>query len=40
MTDAPGVRRLVVANYPYVVYYEIAEGDVIVLSVLHSAQER
>ena len=40
MTDIPGVRRLVVTNYPYVVYYEVVDGEVIVLTVLHSAQER
>jgi addiction module RelE/StbE family toxin len=39
MTDAPGVRRLVVTNYPYVVYYDAADDEVIVLTVLHSAQE-
>lgn len=39
-TDAPGVRRLVVTNYPYVVYYEVAGAEVIVLAVLHSAQDR
>ena len=40
-TEKEHVRRLVVTNYPYVVYYSIqGDGDVIILSVRHTAQER
>ncbi|MDP3646129.1 MAG: type II toxin-antitoxin system RelE/ParE family toxin [bacterium] len=40
-TEKENVRRLVVTNYPYVVYYSI-QGDenLIILSVRHVAQER
>src|SRR5262245_32141146 len=33
------VRRLVVANYPYVVYYRVSD-EVQILSVRHAARER
>ncbi len=39
-TERENVRRLVVTNYPYVVYYYVAENEVIVLTVMHGAQER
>ena len=34
-----GVRRLVVTNYPYVVYYEVAGDQVIILSILHASAD-
>ncbi len=38
-TNVPGVRRLVVTNYPYVVYYQVAGDEVVVLTILHSAAD-
>jgi addiction module RelE/StbE family toxin len=38
-TEKENVRRLVVMNYPYVVYYHVGE-DVLILTVAHSAQEQ
>jgi len=38
-TELEDVRRLVVVNYPYVVYYRIGEA-VVILTVMHSARER
>jgi len=37
-TEIEGVRRLVVPNYPYIVYYKTESKQVIVLNILHSAQ--
>lgn len=39
-TNVPGVRRLVVTNYPYVVYYEVAGEQVIVLSIRHASADQ
>jgi addiction module RelE/StbE family toxin len=38
-TEVENVRRLVVANYPYVVYYQVRRHDVVVLAVMHTAQD-
>jgi toxin ParE1/3/4 len=37
-----GVRKLVVRKYPYLIYYtpDAAAGEVIVLSIQHSARDR
>ena len=37
-TDEPGVRRLVVTPFPYLVFYEIARDEVLILAVRHSAR--
>jgi len=39
-TDIPGVRMLPVGRYPYLVYYKIADGDVVVVHVRHGARNR
>lgn len=39
-TELDGVRRQVVSNYPYVVYYRVDNDEVIILSVMHSARDR
>jgi addiction module RelE/StbE family toxin len=39
-TEVENVRRLVVANYPYVVFYQVRRHDVVVLSAMHTAQDR
>ena len=36
--DAPGTRILVVPRLPYVVIYEIVEGEIVVLGVMHGAR--
>lgn len=38
-TDKEGVRRLVVTNYPYVVFYRVG-GDVLILTVRHTARDQ
>lgn len=39
-TDRTPVRRLIVTNYPYLVYYKVEADEVIVLNILHTAQDR
>lgn len=39
-TEKESIRRLVVTNYPYVVYYQIRDEDVLIVSVMHTAQDR
>jgi toxin ParE1/3/4 len=39
-TEKANVRRLVVLNYPYVVYYRVVDQDVVILNVLHTALDR
>ncbi len=36
----PGVRRLPLARFPYVIYYEVAQDEVRVLRILHGAREQ
>lgn len=38
-TDKERVRRLVVTNYPYAVYYTVVDEEVLILSVMHTAQD-
>ena len=38
-TEKENVRRIVVTNYPYVVYYQVSD-EVLILTVRHSAQSR
>jgi len=38
-TDKKDVRRLVVANYPYVVYYRVID-EVVILAAMHTARDR
>jgi plasmid stabilization system protein ParE len=35
---AQGVRRMVMDKFPYLIFYTIAPKEVVILSVLHSAQ--
>ena len=39
-TEKENIRRLVVTNYPYVVYYHLNDERVLVLTVMHTAQDR
>jgi plasmid stabilization system protein ParE len=36
----PGVRRLPLGRYPYVIYYEIGRDAVTVLRILHGARRQ
>ena len=35
-TNRPSVRRLMVMNYPYVVYYRVAGDEVEILNIFHA----
>ncbi len=38
-TEKENVRRLVVSNFPYVIYYLVRDTQVVILTVRHSARE-
>lgn len=40
ITQRPSVRRLPLARYPYVIYYEIGAGKVTILRILHGARRQ
>lgn len=37
-TDKTNVRRLVVTNYPYAIYYRVGD-EVVILAVMHTSRE-
>jgi toxin ParE1/3/4 len=39
-TDMPGVRLRQIGNFPYLVYYTVEGGDVVILHVRHAARPR
>jgi toxin ParE1/3/4 len=38
-TDDPAIRRLATAPYPYIVFYEVADPEIIVHAVRHAARD-
>lgn len=40
VAQRPGVRRLPLARYPYVIYYEVGAGEVTILRILHGARRQ
>jgi len=38
-TDDPTIRRLSTPPYPFFVFYEIAEGEIIIHAVRHAARD-
>ena len=38
-TDDPAVRRLVLTPYPYLVFYEVADAEVLILAIRHAARD-
>jgi plasmid stabilization system protein ParE len=38
-TDNPVIRRLVISPYPYVVFYEATESEIIIHAVRHLARD-
>ncbi len=38
-TDDPGIRRINASPYPYLIFYEISGGDIIVHAVRHGARD-
>ena len=37
-TDDPTIRRLSTPPYPYYVFYEVAEGEIIIHAIRHAAR--
>jgi plasmid stabilization system protein ParE len=38
-TDDPSIRRMTVLPYPYVIFYEATEAELIVHAIRHSARD-
>lgn len=38
-TDDPAIRRLVITPYPYLVFYEATESEIIIHAVRHAARD-
>ena len=38
-TDDPAIRRLTTLPYPYLVFYEVTESEIIVHAVRHAARD-
>jgi plasmid stabilization system protein ParE len=38
-TDDPTIRRLTVPSYPYLVFYEIREDEIVVHALRHAARD-
>jgi plasmid stabilization system protein ParE len=38
-TNEPGIRRLVISPYPYLIFYEVAADEVIIHAVRHASRD-
>jgi toxin ParE1/3/4 len=38
-TDEPGIRRITTTPYPYLIFYEIKDYEIVVHAVRHGAQQ-
>jgi plasmid stabilization system protein ParE len=36
--NRPGVRRVPLVRYPYVIHYRILDGEVVILRIIHGAR--
>ncbi len=39
VAERPGVRRVPLVRYPYLIFYKVIAGEVIVLRVVHGARK-
>jgi len=40
VTDAPTIRRMTATPYPYLIFYEATDAEIIIHAVRHSARDR
>jgi toxin ParE1/3/4 len=38
VAERPSVRRVPLARYPYVIHYQVADDEVIILRIIHGAR--
>ena len=38
-TDDPAIRRMVVLPYPYLIFYEVAEEELVIHAIRHMARD-
>jgi toxin ParE1/3/4 len=39
VTDDPNIRRMVTTPYPYLIFYEVADNEIIIHAVRHGARD-
>ena len=39
MTDDPTVRRITTTPYPYLIFYEVADAEIVIHAVRHGARD-
>ncbi|MCK9916356.1 type II toxin-antitoxin system RelE/ParE family toxin [Microbacteriaceae bacterium K1510] len=39
LTDDPAIRRLTATPYPYLIFYEVADEDVVIHAIRHGARD-
>ena len=39
LTEDPSIRRMTTPPYPYLIFYEVADGEIIVHAVRHGARD-
>lgn len=39
MAERPGIRRVPLVRYPYLIFYALSGGEVIVLRIVHGARK-
>ena len=38
-TEAPAIRRMTVSPYPYLIFYEVTETEIVIHAVRHGARD-
>jgi len=38
VADRPAVRRVPLVRYPYVIYYKLINGEIVILRIVHGAR--
>jgi toxin ParE1/3/4 len=38
VAERPGVRRLPLVRYPYVIHYRVTENEIVILRIIHGAR--
>ena len=39
VAERPGVRRIPMVRYPYLIFYKVIDGEAVVLRIVHGARK-